>query len=371
MRETHRAFLVALSATVLVLAAARVPSRAADAPALAPLPPAPAVNEARAKLGFLLFFDSRLSGDTNNSCATCHDPRKAWSSGKPLSDGYTSVLYFRKAPSLFNVATRRYLMWDGRLDGSDLATAVRDMITEAHTMNMDSRLAQERLKQSPVYVKLFEDAFGKGDPYGGKIYGALAEYLKTIRTQGAPLDKYLKGDNSALNAQQIEGMKLFSGKANCTACHSGPTLSDGKMHVTGVPDNPEIRTNVSRQITLLRHYATLGVPNYMNLRSDIGHFAVTKDPKDLGRFNTPSLWDVGQAAPYMHSGVLKTLEEVVDFYDAGGGNVATKDPALKPLGLSPSEKAALVAFLNALTGDKPAVTKPKLPADAVRVHGKN
>ena len=360
------AFGIAVAMSILGGAAA------ANEPAkLSPLPDAPKVNEARAKLGALLFFDGRLSGDTNNSCATCHDPAKGWADGKPLSDGYTSVLYFRNAPSLFNVAGRRYLMWDGRLDGADLGTAVRDMITEAHTMNMDTRLAQERLKQSPEYVKMFEEAFGPGDPYGGKIYGAIAEYMKTIRTINAPVDKYLRGDTSALNAQQIEGMKLFSGKAACTACHSGPMLSDGKLHVTGALDHPDLKTNAERQISMLRHFATMGTPNYMNLRTDVGHYVVSKDTKDIGRFATPSLWDVGQTAPYMHSGALKTLTDVVEFYDKGGGASAGKAAALKPLGLTAAEKSALVAFLEALSGDKPNVPKPKLPKDAPRVHGKN
>lgn len=342
-----------------------------DMSKFAPLSKPTKVNDARAKLGSILFFDSRLSGDTGNSCSTCHNPGKGWGDTKPLSDGYTSVLYFRNAPSLFNVSGRKYLMWDGRLDGADLGTAVRDMITEAHTMNMDTRLAQERLKQSPDYVAMFDAAFGPGDPYGGKIYGAIAEYLKTIRTTNAPFDNFLRGNASALDAKQVEGLKLFAGKANCAVCHSGATLSDGKLHVTGVPDNPEIRTNVDRQVTLLRHFATMGVPNYMNLRSDVGHYVVSKDSQDIGRFATPSLWDVAQTAPYMHSGIFKTLAEVVDFYDQGGGTAPNKDPLLKPLGLSVEEKAALVAFLGALTGDRPNVTEPKLPEDALRTHGKN
>ena len=139
-----------------------------DKPAFAPLPDAKEVKQARADLGRYLFFDTRLSGDTATSCSTCHDPAKGWSDGQQLSNGYTSISYFRNAPSLFNAAYRNFYMWDGRLDGSDQGTVVRDMLTEAHTMNMDSRLAQERLKQVPEYAAMFEAAFG-GDPYGGQI----------------------------------------------------------------------------------------------------------------------------------------------------------------------------------------------------------
>lgn len=368
--------LVPLMAANAVAQTPPAPAKAPEVPGVdmakfAPLPAPAKVNDARAKLGSILFFDNRLAGDTSNTCATCHDPAKGWADGKALSDSYTSLLYFRNAPSLFNVAGRKYLMWDGRLEGADLGTAVRDMLTEAHTMNIDTRLAQERLKQAPDYMAMFDAAFGKGDPYGGKIYGAIAEYMKTIRTTNAPFDKFLSGTAGALNPQQIEGLKVFAGKANCVTCHFGPTLSDGKLHVTGVPDNPEVNADADRQVTMLRHFATMGTPAYMNLRQDVGHYVVSKDKKDMGRFATPSLWDVGQTAPYMHSGMLKSLDDVVAFYDKGGGDAANKSPLLKPLGLNADEKAALVAFLGALTGDKPAVAKPQIPKDAPRTHGTN
>lgn len=349
----------------------------------APLPEPKEVDAARARLGELLFFDSRLSGDTGHSCASCHDPEKGWGTGEPMSHGYGASLYFRNAPGLFNVAARNYLMWDGRLDGSDLGTLVRDMLTEAHTMNMDSRLAQERLKQVPEYVALFGEAFG-GDPYGGKIYGAIAEYLKTIRTENAPFDRFLKGDDVALSDAATRGMDLFAGKAGCASCHSGAMLSDGGLHAIGAPDHPELLglaegqpaahaghgaaapadATAERQIAMLRHFATMGTPNYMNLREDVGNYVVSKDMADWGKFTTPSLWDVGQTAPYMHSGIFATLPEVVAFYNTGNDKIA-------PLGLTPEEEADLVAFLDSLTGDAPAVTPPELPDYAMRTVGEN
>ena len=362
---------VAVVLGALRWAIAPLTAHAADQAPFTPLPEPMKVNEASARVGAVLFFDNRLSGDTGNSCATCHNPAKGWSDGQPLSTGYTSVDYFRKSPSLFDVAYRRYLMWDARLDGADLDTAVRDMITDAHTMNADTRLVQQRLKQVPEYVKMFEDAFGPGDPYGGKIYGAVAAFLKTIRTRNAPFDKYLRGDKKALTEQQLDGMKLFAGNANCIACHYGPTLSDGKVHALGVSDNPELATNAGRQISMLRFYAVMGTPNYMNLRTDVGNYVVTKDNMDIGKFLTPLLWDVGQKRPYMHSGIFRTLDEVVDFYDRGGGDRLNKDPLLKPLRLTASEKKALVAFLQSLTGDGPKVEAPKTFDYQIRELGKN
>lgn len=356
-------------ATALVIAIA-APAVAQDQGPFEPLPAPAEINQARADLGRMLFFDTRLSGDTGNSCATCHDPEKGWGDGQALSDGYTSILYFRNAPGLFNAGHRNFYMWDGRLDGADQGTLVRDMLTEAHTMNMDSRLAQERLKQVPEYAAMFEEAFG-GDPYGGKIYGAIGEYLKTIRTVDAPFDAFLRGDDAALADDARRGMELFAGKAGCAQCHSGAMLSDGGLHATGAPDHPELMTSADRQISLLRHFSTMGTPNYMNLRSDVGHYVVTKDEADIGRFVTPSLWDVGQTGPYMHSGVFESLAAVVGFYDAGGGETPNKSALLKPLGLTVDERADLVAFLESLTGAAPDVTVPDLPDYELREVGQN
>ena len=360
--------LLASAALGLTLSAGSV--AAETGAGFAPLPDPLEVNADRVALGEKLFFDTRLSGDTASSCATCHSPEQGWGDGQALSDGYTGISYFRNASGLFNVGHRNFLMWDGRLDGADLGTLVRDMMTESHTMNMDSRLAQQRLKQVPEYAAMFEDGFG-GDPYGGKIYGAIAEYLKTIRTANAPFDAFLRGDEGALSASAKRGMELFAGKAGCIACHSGAMLSDGGLHATGAPGHPDLQTDAERQITMLRYFATMGTPNYMNLRSDIGHYSVSKDRSDIGKFVTPSLWDVGQTGPYMHSGVFATLAEVVDFYDEGGRETLNKSPLLKPLGLTPDEKADLVAFLESLTGDAPKVSVPDLPEYQLRQVGQN
>ena len=361
--------LAGLSALALTLAAPMVSSQ--EAAPLAPLPEPKDINQARADLGKMLFFDTRMSGDTGLSCASCHSPDQGWSDGLAMSDGYGDLLYFRNAPGLFNVANRNYFMWDGRLDGDDLGTVVRDSLTESHTMQMDSRLAQERLKQVPEYMAMFEAAYG-AEPYGGRMYGAIGEFLKTIRTENAPFDAYLRGAQDAISEDAKRGLALFEGKAGCIACHSGPMLSDGGLRATGVPDHPDLlgtgsesaQGTASRQITLLRFYATLGTPNYMNLRSDVGNYVVSKDEADIGKFTTPSLWDVGQTAPYMHSGVLATLADVVAFYTAGNDR-------MPPLDLSETEQADLVAFLDSLTGDAPTVTEPELPDYALRELGKN
>jgi cytochrome c peroxidase len=339
------------------------------APGLTALPESKPPAPAMVALGKQLFFDQRLAGDWGLSCASCHDPAKGFGDGKALSAGYTSMEYFRNTPTLINMRHRTRFMWDGRLDGADAGTAVRDMVTEAHFMNADGRLVQERLKQIPEYVKLWEDAFGKGsDPYSPRMFNAIGAFMQTLESRNVPYDRFVKGDADALGAEAKQGLTLFNGKAGCVQCHNGPIGSDGKFHRLGVPDHPDLLADPVRTISLLRHYATSGMPNYMNARTDVGFYAISKDPKDQGRFQTPSLRELKYTAPYMHNGMFATLEQVVDFYDRGGG----QGSALKPLGLDAAEKKALVAFLLSLSGDEVKVGEPPLPDLQVRGNfGKN
>ena len=327
-------------------------ARAQKYPALGPLPPIKAPNPDAVKLGKMLFFDNRLSGDADIQCSKCHISSKGWSDGLPLSDGYPGTKYFRNTPTMINATYSKYFYWDGRLDGADLETQVRDIITESFFHAADGRIMLERMNQVPEYVELFRKALG-GDPNFGRILKAIAAFEKTLVSRNVPLDRYLKGDKSALSAKARQGLTLFKGKAGCIRCHNGPYISDQKFHNLVVPENPEIFINPFRHITFRAMLKYLGTPNYWNLRRDPGHYAVTKDPKDFGSFITPTLREVSRTAPYMHSGMLPTLEAVVDFYNHGGGKKEpNKSPLLKPLGLSTNEKAALVEFLKSLSGDE-------------------
>ncbi len=355
-------------AAAVLLPAGEAVAAGGGQPDLAPLPQGKPANAAMAELGKFLFFDNRLSGDWGVSCASCHDPAKGWGDGAPLSQGYPSMEYFRNSPTLVNARHKARFMWDGRLDGSDLGTLVRDQITETPFMNMDGRLAQERLKQIPEYDAMWKKAFNNNsDPYGPRMFNVIAEFLKTLESKNVPFDRYLKGEQSAISAQAKQGLALFKGKANCIACHNGPLAADGKLHRLGVPENPEVLKNPLRTITMLRHYSTSGMPNYMNARTDVGYYAITKDPQDLGKFATPSLRELKYTAPYMHNGMFKTLDEVLAFYDQGGG----QGSELKPLGLNAQEKKALIAFLETLSGDPVTVKDPGQPDMQLRTFGKN
>lgn len=366
MIDVHR---IRLAAAVFAALLAAAPSLARGA-GLAPLPPPKKQNAAQVKLGRFLFFDGKLSGDGGISCASCHVPSKTWTDGKTLSEGYPGTLYFRNTPTILNTVFKKRLYRDGRMSGGDLPTLVRDHLTEAHFMLVDGRLFPERLRQVPEYVKLFKEAYGGQPSFGGTLR-AVSAFVNTLNSRPSPLDRFLKGDKSALSSDAKKGIALFQGKAGCVNCHSGALLSDGKFHAVGAPENAKMITDPLRHVTYRRFLKTLGVGNYMNIREDVGLYAVTKNPRDKGKFLTPSLREVAQTAPYMHGGSLKTLDAVVSFYNGGGGRHANKSPLLKPLRLSKTEQRALVSFLKSLSGTRVTMKAPKLPDYKIRKLGQN
>lgn len=323
-------------------------------PTIGPLPPLKAPDRRQVELGKMLFFDEKLSGDAAISCAKCHDPKKGWGDGKPLSEAYPGSLYFRNAKTILNVAYARYFYWDGRLTGADMPTQVRDSITETHFMNMDGRLLQERLKQIPQYVEMFQKTFG-GEPSFGRTLKAIAAFEKTIISRNVPFDQ------GKLSAKAKKGHGLFMGKAGCIQCHSGPYFSDGKPHSLGVSENPAIIDEPMRHITMRSFFKFMGVPGFEVTKMDVGFFSVSKDTRDIGKFVTPTLREVTRTAPYMHNGVFKSLKDVIEFYNNGGGSSPNKSPLLKPLNLTREEKEALVEFLKSLSGDEIVVDLPKIP----------
>ena len=305
----------------------------------------PEINEAKAALGKRLFFDVRLSGDAAISCATCHQPDKAFTDGLALSLAYPGSKGFRNAPTLVNTATAANWFHDGRL-GTNLNDVTRESITEDYMMNMDMRLMQERIKQDPVYVEMFEAA-GYGEPSNGSVRKAIPEYLNTLISKNAPFD------TGSMSESATRGQALFEGKAGCVSCHNGPRLTDDMAYNTAVPNNPEIWSDPMRHMTYAAFASFMGIENYMNVRRDVGAQIIRHpvDGSDIGKFNTPTLRELKYTAPYMHNGMIATLADVVAFYNDGGGDDANKDERMKPLGLSADEQADLVAFLEALSGD--------------------
>ncbi len=351
----EEATLLAAAAPPIALAAT-LPAEAVLEPFMAL--PKEAAKEAQIALGKYLFFDPRLSGNNSLSCASCHQPDNAFADGLALSKGYPSTQYFRNTPTVMNTVFATYLYRDGRMDGGDMPTLVRDHLTEAHFMSIDSRLMAERLKQVPAYNDLFTQAYG-GEPSFGRVLNAITAYVQTLNSPPVAYDRYLAGDQAALSADAAAGLTLFEGKASCASCHAGALLADGEFYNTGVGTDVAMLQEPERHLTFRRFFRILGTPDYRNLREDVGLYALTLDEADWGKFRTPSLREVGRTAPYMHDGSLADLETVVQFYNQGGGD--TQTAGLQPLNLSDDEVAQLVAFLASLSSEPVAVEPPQLP----------
>lgn len=360
-----------VSLSIVFLLSVSASAGAQVVPPLAPLPKLKQeLDPAHINLGRRLFFDNRLSGDATISCATCHDPKKNWTDGLALSNGYPGTLYFRNTPTVINAGLGRYLYWDGRLPTSDLATLVRDHISEAHFFQADGRLVIERLRQVPEYEQGFKSAFG-GEPTYGRILDAVAAFVSSLQSTDVPFDNFLNGDSTAISDAAKRGLELFGGKAGCLQCHNGPMLSDTRFHSLGLETNQDIFKSPLRHITFRRYFRMLGVTEFSQLRQDIGLGAVTKQRSDRERFRTPTLREVAGTAPYMHGGQLATLGDVVKFYNSGGGPRTTRASELKPLGLTDAEQADLVEFLKTLSG-KPIEIKPGAQPDyQLRIVGDN
>ncbi|MCO5168540.1 MAG: hypothetical protein M9894_19545 [Planctomycetes bacterium] len=294
------------------------------------LPAAAATGAEAVALGERLFFDPRLSRDGTVSCATCHDPARAFTDGLPRARGVGGALNERNTPTVLNrlFSTRQLL--DGRAD--DLEAQATLPIEHPDEMGLPLADAAARLATSPEYADRFRRAFGRG-PDRATISAALAAFQRTLLSGDSRVDRFEAGDRAALTPAEVRGRVLFHGKARCTACHVGSNYTDEAFHDTAQTTSP-----------------------------DPGRARVTGRASDRGRLKTPTLRDVSRTAPYLHDGSVATLEEVVDLYDRGGVRRAGRDIEVRPLGLTAGEKADLVAFLRALDGPTPARPAPTLPA---------
>jgi len=313
---------------------------------------------AQVTLGKYLFFDRRLSANAGLSCASCHQPERSFADGQSLSRGFADAKLFRNTPSLWNVAHSRVVYWDGRMSGEDLPSVVRDHLTESFLMAADGRLLIERIKQVPQYVELFHNSFG-GEVTFGSILKAVSAYVGSLSTPETRFDRYQAGDTQALSADEKSGWMLFRGKADCARCHVPSLFTDHGFHDLGLRTDPKLFADPEHHIAFRRFFRGLGVSEYRQLREDVGRYIVDMEASDRYRFRTPGLRQVADSAPYMHDGRFATLQEVVEFYDRGGG--LQQHSGLRPLGLSDQEKGQLIDFLQCLSTPLPKVEVPELP----------
>jgi cytochrome c peroxidase len=324
---------------------------------IGPLPPVPVPEDnpltpEKVELGKLLFFDARLSADGSLACVSCHLPDEGWATHTPLSPAYPTNMERRLSPTLINVAYNKTLLWDGRA-GALEKQALGPIQNPLH-MNQNLDLLIEKLRAIPDYVTRFQQVFGTSvSPEGlGK---ALAAFERTLVTRNAPFDRYMEGDQQAMSEPALRGMELFKGKARCILCHNGPNFTDSQFHKLGVPEAP-LLAHPLVQASLRFDAKRMKVQEYDQVTEDLGRYLVTKEEQDKGAFKTPTLRNVTQRDPYMHNGVFQSLEDILDFYDRGGGAVSGKSPLIQPLGLTAQDKRDLLAFLQTLTGELSIIT---------------
>lgn len=308
-------------------------------PDIGPLPthvPTPPTNLGyvqKIDLGRQLYFDTRLSKNNSVSCAFCHNPGTGFADARQFSIGAFGTAGGRQAPTVYNTGFLPLQFWDGR--AGSLEEQAIGPIHNPIEMAETHETVVPKIAKIPGYQKQFQLIFGGGASLQ-HIAEAIAAFERTIVSQNSAFDKYVLGDSKAMDEAAVRGMALFKGKARCVLCHNGPNFTDNQFH-------------------------NLGVPQVGSLKEDLGRYTVTKQERDKGAFKTPTLRSIVETAPYMHDGVFKTLEEVVDFKNGGGGANANLSSLMKPLNLTAEEKADLIAFLKALTGEPLKVKVPKLP----------
>ncbi len=306
---------------------------------IGPLPtvvPIPATNlnyTAKVELGKQLYFDGRLSKNNAIACAFCHNPFTGFADPRQTSIGVGGGIGGRQAPSVYNTGFIPLQFWDGRA-GSLEEQAIGPIVNPVEMAETHENVVKKLVKIKG-YQQQFRAVFGTDVNLQG-IAEAIAAYERTVISTNSAFDKYVLGDDKAMDEAAMRGMSLFKGKARCILCHNGPNFTDNQFH-------------------------NLGVPQVGPMKEDLGRFYVTRQEKDKGAFKTQTLRSITETAPYMHDGVFNTLEEVVDFLDQGGGQNPNLSPMVKPLGLTQQEKAELIAFLKALTGEKITFEMPKLP----------
>ncbi len=299
--------------------------------------PFPADNpwsEAKARLGRRLFFDPRLSGGGTLACAGCHDPAKGWTDGRRTGRGERGQVLARRTPHLWNLAWGEKLFWDGRADS----------LEHQSTMPIDSPDEMDRrigdlvawLNADADYTAAFAAAFPGTSAVSARLLAqALATYERTLVSPVTAFDRWIAGDDSAISDAATRGFRLFSGKANCVACHSGWAFTDQAFHDIGLPG------------------------------ADRGRGAVLDLRAADHAFKTPGLRDVARRAPYMHNGSIATLDAVLAHYETGIVERPTLSRDLKRIALGDGERRDLIAFLETLSAPGPVETEPRVrPAPA-------
>lgn len=297
-----------------------------------------AMTTQRIALGKMLFFNPILSNNSGRTCATCHQPDKAFTDGEPRSFavGFNGLRVSRNAPTLLNASFQAAQFADSRV--TFLEDQASDVIRNPDEMHGSLPDAVAALRKQDEPRRLFEEAYTDGVTESN-LKNAIASYIRSLSSLDSRLDRHFRGSESTLTVEEKAGFNLFMGKAKCATCHFFPLFNgtvppaylETESEVLGTPATGEGKT----------------------VDPDVGKFALTKREPHRYAFKTPTVRHVALTAPYMHNGVFRTLEEVVDFYDRGGGNglgfnLENQTLPFDKLNLTGPEKKALVAFMKIL-----------------------
>jgi cytochrome c peroxidase len=292
-------------------------------------------------LGRYLFFDPLLSGDGTLSCASCHDPTRGLSDGRPRSIGIHGKDAGRAAPTLWNVAFLKRFFWDARADSLE-AQASGPLYSTREMGNTPPQLLAS-LNGNATYRRLFHEAFPshRGPIAEPQVLTALAAFQTSLVSLNSRYDRYVHGYDAALSEREIEGLNVFrSFVARCSECHTPPLFTNEQIAVIGMPE-PEGRP------------------------FDVGAEAVLGSPKLKGGFKVPTLRNITRTAPYSHSGAFTDLRGAVEFYNKGRGNSVPKNMHLylhwhiSEPNLTDAEVDRIVDFLGTLTDE---TFLPRMPA---------
>jgi len=323
------------------------------------VPPENPMTAAKVELGRYLFYDSGLSANGSQSCASCHQQQFAFAEPTAQSVGSTGQQHRRNALALVNIAYNNTLTWahDGltEIEQQLLIPMFSDNPVELGISGKEHTVLQ-RLNQGP-YPALFQQAFGNTEPDLQKSVLALASFVRSLLSFQSDFDRYAyQNDDAALTQQQIAGMNLFfSERLECHHCHGGFNFTQATTHSKQPLDLRPFH-NTGLYFSRQGENIAAGYP-----QRDRGLAEITMDPADDGRFRAPTLRNIALTAPYMHDGSVATLEQVIDFYAAGGRQISNgkdagdgrehprKSQFVNGFELTASERAAVLAFLNSLT----------------------
>jgi len=287
------------------------------------LVPAPSDNPQNAEkiaLGRKLFFDKRLSLDGSISCASCHDPQKAFSDQRSKSIGINGLLSERNAPSILNAAFLKTAMFDAHLATLELQAIVP--IQEPVEMGHNLKILIKQLRQIPEYQAAAQAIFGR-DFDAWVLTRSLAAFERSLLSMNAPFDQYMAGNKKAMSKDEMAGWRIFSDELYCTKCHPAPYFTTYEAANNGLYASYEGKT-------------------------DQGRFRIHHDSSDIGKFKIPSLRNLPLTYPYMHDGSINSMEAALAHYQQGGAGHPLQDPRILSFELSTKEKAQLLAFFNAL-----------------------